>query len=268
MKANLAGLRSLISNPDFLFLILISINLVVGALTAADFGESWDEHLRYQYAQKSLAAYSGDVGGLKDEKGSFYVMVGKLGSEVLGFLRKDWQPIQAWHYMNFLTFQLGLYFLYRLAKRVMSGWAALTTVLLFVTQPLLWGHAFINPKDIPFTVFFLGSVEFGLSMVDVLTKRDSPPSRDRDRLAGSEVFLGNVFSGEWRGLVRKKKLILIVVSASSLGLVLLLIVFRKYLTTLLGQFVYQAYYAGPDTLLGRAFSSLAENRQILPAANY
>ncbi|HZD55775.1 MAG TPA: hypothetical protein VE136_03575, partial [Anaerolineales bacterium] len=46
------------------------------------------------------------------------------------------------------------------------------------------------------------------------------------------------------------------------------IVFRKYLTTLLGQFVYQAYYAGPDTLLGRAFSSLAENRQILPAANY
>jgi hypothetical protein len=80
--------------------------------------------------------------------------------------------------MNFLTFQLGLYFLYRLAKRVMSGWAAFATVLLFATQPLLWGHAFINPKDIPFMVFFLGSVELGLSMVDILAGKGLAQPRD------------------------------------------------------------------------------------------
>ena len=89
MKTKLARLRPLISNPDFLLLLLISINLLVGAATAADYGESWDEQPRYQYAEESLAAYSGDAGDLKDEKGSFYVMVGKLGSDVLGFLRKD-----------------------------------------------------------------------------------------------------------------------------------------------------------------------------------
>jgi hypothetical protein len=187
MKTKLARLRPLISNPDFLLLLLISINLLVGAATAADYGESWDEQPRYQYAEESLAAYSGDAGDLKDEKGSFYVMVGKLGSDVLGFLRKDWQPIEAWHYMNFLTFQLGLFFLYRLGKRLIGKWAAFSTVLLFATQPLLWGHAFINPKDIPFMVFFLGSVELGLSMVDVHPDEDLARPSDGDGIFRTQI---------------------------------------------------------------------------------
>jgi hypothetical protein len=268
MKTTLARLRPLISNPDFLLLLLISINLLVGAATAADYGESWDEHLRYQYAEQSLAAYSGDVGGLKDEKGSFYVMVGKLGSDVLGFLRKDWRPIEAWHYMNFLTFQLGLFFLYRLGKRVIGKWAAFATVLLFATQPLLWGHAFINPKDIPFMVFFLGSVELGLSMVDALAKSENTQLRDGGKSREVQNLLVGVFSQEWRTLIGKKKIILFVASGLSLGLLILLILFRNYLTTWMGQVVYQAYYAGPDSLLGRAFSSLAENRETLPVGNY
>jgi hypothetical protein len=268
MKTKLARLRPLISNPDFLLLLLISANLIVGAVTAADYGESWDEHLRYQYAEQSLAAYSGDVGGLKDEKGSFYVMVGKLGSDVLGFLRKDWQPIEAWHYMNFLTFQLGLYFLYRLGKRVMGKWAAFATVLLFATQPLLWGHAFINPKDIPFMVFFLGSVELGLSMVDVLAHQGLSQSQDGEKTSEGRVSLASVFSEEWQGLIRKKKIGLVVTSGLSLGLLFLIFLFRNYLTTWMGQFVYQAYYAGPDSLLGRVFAFLAENRRSLPVDNY
>ena len=268
MKAKLARLRPLISSPDFLLLLLISINLLVGALTAADYGESWDEHLRYQYAEESLAAYSGDVGGLKDEKGSFYVMVGKLGSDVLGFLRKDWQPIEAWHYMNFLTFQLGLFFLYRLGKRLVGKWAAFATVLLFATQPLLWGHAFINPKDIPFMVFFLGSVELGLSMVDVHPDEDLARPRGAGGSGERPISLASVFSQDWRGLIRRKKIILFVATGLSLGLLLLIVLFRNYLTTWMGQVVYQAYYAGPGTLLGRAFSSLAQNRATLPVGNY
>jgi MFS family permease len=195
MKTKLARWRPLISNPDFLLLLLISINLIVGAATAADYGESWDEQPRYQYAEESLAAYSGDVGDLKDEKGSFYVMAAKLGSEVLGFLRKDWQPIEAWHYMNFLTFQLGLFFLYRLAGRVIGKWAAFATVLLFATQPLLWGHAFINPKDIPFMVFFLGSVEFGLSMADVHTQIRSFLNSILHSFATRHVWIAGAFLG-------------------------------------------------------------------------
>src|ERR1044071_9634156 len=72
----------------------------------------------------------------------------------------------AWHLINFLFFQIGVYFLYRLAARWMKPAAALAAAALFSWQPLLWGHAFINPKDPPFLVFFLASVCLGFEMVD------------------------------------------------------------------------------------------------------
>ena len=72
----------------------------------------------------------------------------------------------AWHLVNFLTFQLGVYLFYRLISRWLTDSAALAASALFAYQPLLWGHAFINPKDIPFLVFFIGSMCFGFEMVD------------------------------------------------------------------------------------------------------
>jgi hypothetical protein len=48
--------------------------------------------------------------------------------------------------------------------------AALAASVFFSWQPLLWGHAFINPKDPPFLVFFLASVCLGLEMVDRLSE--------------------------------------------------------------------------------------------------
>jgi hypothetical protein len=72
----------------------------------------------------------------------------------------------AWHLTNFLTFNLGIYLLYRLASKWMSKESALAVAALFTFQPLLWGHAFINPKDIPFLTFFLGSVVFGFELID------------------------------------------------------------------------------------------------------
>jgi 4-amino-4-deoxy-L-arabinose transferase-like glycosyltransferase len=80
--------------------------------------------------------------------------------------------MSAWHLINFLFFQLGVLFLYRISKRWMSKSAALFTALFFSLQPLLWGHAFINPKDPPFMTFFLASVCFGFEMVDTITQNE------------------------------------------------------------------------------------------------
>ena len=52
----------------------------------------------------------------------------------------------------------------------MSHSAAFATSLLFSTQPLLWGHAFINPKDPPFLTFFLVSVCLGFEMTDAIAQ--------------------------------------------------------------------------------------------------
>ncbi len=54
----------------------------------------------------------------------------------------------------------------------MNPFAALASAALFAWQPLLWGHAFINPKDPPFLVFFLGAVCFGFEMIDAITQSD------------------------------------------------------------------------------------------------
>jgi hypothetical protein len=162
-------------------LILLIINIVICLFTFRNYGLSWDEPLFYDYANALGYAYSpqewfngnfnlenayGTSGTDHANRGPAYVILARPFVFTLEFLGTD--SASTWHLVNFLTFQLGVYLLYRLAKRWMSGPAALASAALFAWQPLLWGHAFINPKDSPFLVFFLGAVCFGFEMIDEL----------------------------------------------------------------------------------------------------
>jgi len=164
-------------------LILLIINIVVGLFTFRNYGLSWDEPLFYDYANALGYAYSprewlsgdfnlehayGSSGTDHANRGPAYIILARPLVSVFDSLGTD--NASAWHLVNFLTFQLGVYLLYRLAKRWMSHPAALASATLFAWQPLLWGHAFINPKDPPFLVFFIGAVCFGFEMIDVLDK--------------------------------------------------------------------------------------------------
>ncbi|MCL4274221.1 MAG: hypothetical protein KJZ77_10155 [Anaerolineales bacterium] len=159
-------------------LILLIINLIIGLMIFRTYGLSWDEPLFYEYGDALRYAYSpanwfndfdltrafGASASDHANRGPAYLL---LASPLVSFLR--WLGLDiasAWHLTNFLTFNLGVYLLYRLASRWVDNWSALAVAALFSFQPLLWGHAFINPKDIPFLVFFLGSVVFGFEMVD------------------------------------------------------------------------------------------------------
>jgi type III secretory pathway component EscS len=164
-------------------LILLIINIVAGLLTFRSYGFSWDEPLFYDYAKSLGYAYSprewfsgnfnlenayGSSGSDHANRGPAYILLAQpivSGLEAAGL-----DEASAWHLVNFLTFQLGVYLLYRLAKRWMSNTSAVSAAALFAWQPLLWGHAFINPKDLPFLVFFLGAVCFGFEMIDNLNK--------------------------------------------------------------------------------------------------
>ena len=169
----------ILASENFPIVVLIIFNLGIGVLLFNDYGESWDEQLRYNYAARSLMAYTGADKSLIDEKGAFYVMIAKLGSDVLQRIDSGLNPIEAWHFIHFLSFVLGLFFLYRLCLNFLSKTAAFGTVLLFNTQPLLWGHAFINPKDIPFMAFFLGSFALGFELVENYLHRARSPKRLR-----------------------------------------------------------------------------------------
>ena len=84
---------------------------------------------------------------------------------------------------------------YGLSKRFLTGPAALFATLLFATQPLIWGHAFISPKDIPFLSFFLLSLLSGLRLFDSLEPfqlSDLSPRSRRILLALSALWLATV----------------------------------------------------------------------------
>lgn len=163
--------------------ILLIINIAVGLFTFRDYGLSWDEPLFYDYANALGYAYTprewfsgnfnlenafGSSATDHANRGPAYILLAHPIVSIIKSFGVD--HASAWHLVNFLTFQLGVYLLYRLARRWVNPSAALAATALLAWQPLLWGHAFINPKDPPFLVFFLGAVCFGFEMIDKITQ--------------------------------------------------------------------------------------------------
>ncbi len=155
---------------------LLAVALVIGVVTVRQYGESWDELQFFKYADRALQAYStwpttGTVpltGNTYDNYGPAYVMLVALGARLLGLVL-PWLTSDLRHLLYFLTYLVGIWAFHALARRWLAAGAALGATLLFATQPLFWGHAFISPKDIPFLTFFLLSLEFGFRMVDALS---------------------------------------------------------------------------------------------------
>lgn len=154
-------------------LIVLLTGLLIGFATFDHYGESWDELQFYKYADSALGSYSawfttGSVpitGNTYDNYGPAYVMFVSLGARILDRLL-GWGVSDIRHLLYFFTFLAGIWAFYELAKRWLSTNASIGATLLFATQPLFWGHAFISPKDIPFLSFFLLSLVFGLRYFD------------------------------------------------------------------------------------------------------
>jgi hypothetical protein len=152
---------------------LLALAFLIGIFTVRQYGESWDELQFFKYADRALQAYStwprtGTVpltGNTYDNYGPSYVMLVALGARALGLVL-PWMASDIRHLLYFLTWLAAIWAFFALAKRWLSVAATLGATLLFATQPLFWGHAFISPKDIPFLAFFLLSLEFGFRMID------------------------------------------------------------------------------------------------------
>lgn len=251
------GLFRLIKHSNGALVALIVVNLVVGLFTFQDFGPSWDEPLFYGYADALGYAYSlqprldgtfdiaNSYGPSSDHAmyGPAYLLLGRgfvyLSERLTGLDRGI-----LWHAVNFVFFQIGLVFLYLIARRWLSSWAAFAGVLLFSTQPLLWGHAFINPKDIPFTVFFTAAIYVGLRFVDgfVIPVEPLPDANEGEK-------------AKWRATRRgwlRAGCVLFVIA-------LILLVLDPLLHSLIKAIMAAIYNADAGSLAGRAFRSLAED---------
>lgn len=181
-------------------LILLIINIAIGLMTFRSYGLSWDEPLFYNYADALRYAYSpsewfsadfdlnnayGASGTDHANRGPAYILIARPFVSLVESFGFD--NASAWHLINFLTFQLGVYLFYRFAIKWMSKPSALAASALFAWQPLLWGHAFINPKDMPFLVFFIGSICFGFELVDGIAQNK--------KLKYTKTFIAAFFLG-------------------------------------------------------------------------
>lgn len=168
-------MKRLFHREHFFILLLITFNFLLGIKALPDYGESWDEARLYEYGGQSLNAYRAlfdpaipvDFG---DDDLRYYGPAYFMGMSLLVSGVQNLFPnlvsIDLWHLGNFLSLQFGLICFYFLLRRYVDVLPALLTTTLFSTQPLMWGHGFINPKDIPFMAFFTASVYFGLNMLD------------------------------------------------------------------------------------------------------
>ena len=138
-------------------IIVLALSFIIGSLTLTHYGESWDELNLYKYAQRSLEAYvtwpqHGVIpvtGDRFENYGPVFVMFTFIATDLFTQFFPNVLAVDVQHFVYFLTFLLGIWAFHQLATRWMSRAAAFGATLLYVTQPLFWGHAFINPKDIP-----------------------------------------------------------------------------------------------------------------------
>ena len=168
-------------NKQFPILLLLTVNLIIGLFVFRDYGFSLDEPLYYKYADAIGYAYSpaewfsghfdlinayGPSPGDHANRGPAYLLIARIPAHLLQALGLD--VASSWHLVNFLAFQVGLYFFYIFCLRWMRPLAAFGATAFLSTQPIIWEHAFINPKDPPFLVFFLITLELGFRMADRL----------------------------------------------------------------------------------------------------
>ena len=169
------------SNEYFLMTVLVCINIMVGLLTFSHYGETWDEQNYFFYANQSIQAYTGlfqsDYVPVFDPTIRYYGPVFTMPAVLLWKIFPNIIISDVQHILNWITFQFGLIVFYLLARRWLTAWASFGATFLFAMQPLLWGHAFVNPKDTPYMVGFMASMYFGLRMVNAVEMLPTSPVR-------------------------------------------------------------------------------------------
>lgn len=249
--------------PNLIIVVVIAIFLVIGFFVVNQYGESIDEPPRMAYAEISSQAYSGGSVNLQDEKGPFYGMLALLSAKILVHLVPGWKLIDGWNYMSFVAFVMGVFFFYRLCRRIFDQAPSIAASLLFSTQPILWGHAFINPKDIPFMAFFLASFCLGLEMVDYWEAQTQ--SSGQPLTFGNEITtLRHRLPEEWSSSSKRLHRFFVVLAV----LLAALLISYPMVRWLVSWVVKQVYASPLSSGLGQIFNRFAENSSNVQAEAY
>jgi hypothetical protein len=258
-------MKNVRKKPGLILWVFIAVYLVLGVLIVKDYGFSSDERIEKRRAAIALSKYGLDVGylpydyqdlGHSQFYGTATSMLLLWGDHLLS-PRLGLGPGVVMHYGYFLTFVAAAAALYYLVKLFVSPWIALFTAVFFATQPLLFGHAFMNPKDIPMLAVFIAAVTTGF-YVDT--------HRRWVQAMAVEIDLPNL-ARQWRRY-------LVSLPRSTYGMFSLLLAalvltfgLRPILIRLLTQIITTAY-TDHQSLWGIIFTRMAANLAATPLEAY
>lgn len=265
--------RVKLTSPWFSVICLLAVNLLVGLLTFQQYGISIDEPGIMLLGKKSLQSYATLTAARPKifsegaynliYYGPFYAMLTYVSSQILHALFPGLLLSGLWHLCDFICFQTSVLLMYKLSRRWFSTWVSFAITLLFSTQPLLWGHAFINPKDTPFMTFFLASVVGGLNFTDSL--------KEKSRKEDSQPAWRNNFHQlrqTWDASPKTQKQFLLLITFLWLLIILTVILLKSPINRAIASIVSQFSSADPSTTIGQVFQLLAQNRNSIPLENY
>lgn len=163
-------------HPEVIFLLVAGV--AIGLFLAGDYGLTWDEYSNEVYAEDTIEMYLGQrVPGQtfrnKSRYGPAFVVSWLVIRNLLVKIAPSLTYTEAGRLVYWLAFIPAPIMIYDLARRIASRRAATASALLLATQPLIFAHAFTNPKDTPFMTAMIGSVWTGLWASDLLAVRDT-----------------------------------------------------------------------------------------------
>ena len=250
--------------------LLVAFNLVIGLIIVEDFGISLDEEYYIKYGRNSLSAYKNLGNNLDEIKlgpgnliyyGPAYITFSHIVHNLIRNIDSSILSEEIFHFMYFLSFQIGLISIFAINRRFMNQWSAIGATLFFSTQPLLFGHAFINPKDIPFMAFFLATIASGLWLADskYIGEEEEPfPKVEKFSLT---------LSRDWRN---SKSYLFRILKRTGLIISIGVAIFLAWeeINLILAASVEYFLSADPGSSLGRLAALLAENSGEISLESY
>jgi len=173
--------RFLVEQQHRLFWLAVLFLVAYGLVFGGAYGASIDEPRHVKFGREVLEIYQGqrpidDTVVSPVQHGPFYSFVAFVAGHWVEDIRPGWTPTDGRHFIYYLSFVAATVFIGLLVSRYTRPAVSWLVAALFFTQPVLLGHAFINPKDVPFMAFFLGALTAGVFVMDHSVSAASPAS--------------------------------------------------------------------------------------------
>lgn len=172
-------------NKNSLLLILLMAYTFFGSWLSINTGISHDEYheqLNWEINIKAIKNffYTGDYSGLINHKDKYHGIAFHIFSQPIQILLSDFVEkisgssfkgayLLSKHVAVFLIFSISSIFFYLISLRISKDfYFSFLSTLIYLSYPYFFGHAQINPKDIPFMSFWLINTYFFFKILENL----------------------------------------------------------------------------------------------------